>query len=81
MTENDYIAEYIKEKRPEIIETPSYLIWRIGKTVSNMVGDIIDTFRKIDWSKVDLIEIEKEEQDNDIQGDETKDGIDTETDI
>lgn len=65
MTENDYIAEYVKEKRPEIIETPSYLIWRIGKTVSNMVNDIIDTFRKIDWSEVDLSEIEEEQDGED----------------
>lgn len=61
MTENDYIAEYVKEKRPEIIETPSFLIWKIGKTVSNMVNDIIDTFRNIDWSEVDLSEIEEEQ--------------------
>lgn len=81
MTENDYIAEYIKEKRPEIIETPSFYMWRLGKSLSNIVNVVIDSFSKIDWSKVDLSEIEKEEQDNDIQGDETEDGIDTETDI
>lgn len=65
MTENDYIAEYVKEKRPEIIETPSYLIWRIGKTVSNLADDIIDAFRKIDWSEVDLSEIEEEKNGED----------------
>lgn len=42
-----------------------------------MINRVIESFGKIDWSKVDLSEIEKEEQDNDVQGDETKDGIDT----
>lgn len=74
MTENDYIAEYIKEKRPEIISSLDFVFWKIGKSVEVAISGIASGLKNVFIS-------EKEEQDNDIQGDETKDGIDTETDI
>lgn len=40
MSENDYIAEYVKEKRPEIIGTIDFAVWKIGKVVSNTVETI-----------------------------------------
>jgi hypothetical protein len=70
MTENDYIAEYIKEKRPEIISSLDFIFWKIGKSVEVAINDITSGLKNIFIS-------EKEEQDNDIQGDETEDGIDT----
>ena len=33
MTENDYIAEYIKEERPEIISGLDFAAWRLTKTM------------------------------------------------
>ena len=70
MTENDYIAEYIKEKRPEIISSLDFIFWKIGKSVEVAVSGIASGLKNIFIS-------EKEEQDNDIQGNETEDGIDT----
>jgi hypothetical protein len=70
MTENDYIAEYIKEKRPEIISSLDFIFWKIGKSVEVAINDIASGLKNIFIS-------EKEEQDNDVQGDETEDGIDT----
>lgn len=70
MTENDYIAEYIKEKRPEIISSLDFIFWKIGKSVEVAINDIASGLKNIFIS-------EKEEQDNDIQGNETEDGIDT----
>jgi hypothetical protein len=69
MTENDYIAEYIKEKRPEIISSLDFIFWKIGKSVEVAINDIASGLKNIFIS-------EKEEQDNDIQGNETEDGID-----
>lgn len=40
MTENDYIAEYVKEKRPEIIHTLDFHFWKFGRVIKN-VGDAI----------------------------------------
>ena len=72
MTENDYIAEYIKEKRPEIISSLDFIFWKIAKSVEVAISGI-----KIDLKNVFISE--KEEQDNDIQGDEAEDGINTKT--
>lgn len=43
MSENDYIAEYIKEKKPEIIGTIDFVVWKIGKLVSNTVKVVTET--------------------------------------
>jgi hypothetical protein len=69
MTENDYIAEYIKEKRPEIISSLDFIFWKFSKSVEDAVSGLASGLNNIFIS-------EKEEQDNDIQGNETEDGID-----
>ena len=76
MTENDYIAEYIKEKRPEIIDTLDFHLWKLVKTLTNVMNNVTNAIMginlgEVDLSEIDLSETEKEEQDNDIQGDET----------
>lgn len=35
MKENDYIAEYVRERRPEIITSVDYLTWRFVKAFNN----------------------------------------------
>lgn len=72
MTENDYIAEYIKEKRPEIISSLDFMFWKIGKSVEVAVNGIASGLKNVFIS-------EKEEQDNDIQGDEAEYGINAKT--
>ena len=37
MSENDYIAEYVKEKRPEIIQTSDFIFWKIGRILNNFM--------------------------------------------
>ena len=39
MSENDYIAEYVKEKRPEIIQTTDFLFWKIGRVLGNFLNE------------------------------------------
>lgn len=68
MTENDYIAEYVKERCPEVIHTIDYSIWRLSKAASVAVQTIVDNIKAIDWSKVPidgLTEWEKQEGNED----------------
>lgn len=43
MTENDYIAEYVKEKRPEILGF-DFAIWKTSKIVKNFVDNFSKAF-------------------------------------
>lgn len=53
MTENDYIAEYIKEKRPELIKSFDYLIWKMGKILENFAEDVTDALCTVFTSEED----------------------------
>ena len=41
MSENDYIAEYVKEKHPGLLGA-DYAIWRLGR----MIGEFGNTLRE-----------------------------------
>ena len=71
MTDNDYIAEYVKEKCPQILGL-NFAIWKVTIKMAEISKDICDVFRGIDWSKVDMskinlneVEIDEEECNND----------------
>lgn len=51
MTQNDYIAEYIKERHPSLLGT-DFAIWKLGRVCAEASKNIIDTFRLIDWSEI-----------------------------
>lgn len=51
MTQNDYIAEYIKEKHPSLLGT-DFAIWKLSRTFAEYSKQIIDTFKLIDWSEI-----------------------------
>jgi hypothetical protein len=63
-TENDYIAEYVKERCPEVIQTIDYSLWRVSKAASEAVQTIVDNIKAIDWSKVPIDEKEKQGNDS-----------------
>ena len=46
MTENDYIAEYVRERRPEIITSIDYLTWRFSKALDNVLLGFSDAIDK-----------------------------------
>ncbi len=60
MTENDYIAEYVKERCPELLNTMDYNLWKLGKAVSGAVQTLVEGFKAIDWSKVPIDDLVKE---------------------
>ena len=51
MTENDYIAEYVKERRPEILTSFDYIIFRITKTIAEVVNIFTSGFSEV-WSNL-----------------------------
>lgn len=65
MSENDYIAEYIKEKRPEIISSFDFFMWKMAKIIAGTVKSVVDAFSGIDLSSVDLSALQQAEEDED----------------
>ena len=50
MSENDYIAEYIREKYPSLLGA-DFVIWKIGKIGADFVVQFADAIKNIDWPK------------------------------
>ena len=46
MSQNDYIAEYVREKNPELISSFDFIYWKIGKMSNDIVREIADRFEK-----------------------------------
>ena len=63
MTENDYIAEYIKEKDPTLLGL-DFVRWKIGRIAFNAGRKIAEAFNDVDWSKLDLPEDESDEEES-----------------
>lgn len=61
MTENDYIAEYIKEKYPTLLGL-DFAMWKVGKIAVNAGRKIVEVFNNVDWSKLDLSDDESEDK-------------------
>lgn len=60
MTENDYIAEYVKERCPELLNTMDYSLWKLGKAVIVAFQTMVDNIKASDWSKVLIDDLVKE---------------------
>lgn len=65
MSENDYIAEYIKERRPELIRSFDFVFWKMSRITQDAVKKIIDAFSGIDLSSVDLSALQQAAEDED----------------
>lgn len=63
MSENDYIAEYIKERRPELIRSFDFVFWKMSRITADAVKKIIDAFSGIDLSSVDLSALQQAAED------------------
>ena len=57
MTENDYIAEYVKERHPGILGL-DYAMWRFGRTAIKIGQSLEKAIHSVDWSKIDLQDAE-----------------------
>lgn len=61
MTENDYIAEYIKERRPELLTCWDYIGWLMCRKLKDALRSISEVFSR---------ENQQEEETEDAQIDE-----------
>lgn len=65
MSENDYVAEYVREKHPSLLGA-DYALWKIGKIGADFVVQFIGAIKNIDWPQaLQAAESKDEEQDED----------------
>jgi len=64
MTENDYIAEYIKEKYPTLLGF-DFVFWKVGKMSINAGRGMVEAFRDVNWSRLNSLDDKSEVQDAD----------------
>lgn len=70
MSENDYIAEYVKEKRPEIIRTVDFMAWKMCRIVKNVANDIATAVKNFAASGGDVQELLTEDETEGSEEDE-----------
>ena len=47
MNENDLIAEYIKERYPEILQTMDFTVFKFRKTISKVITDCFEPIKNL----------------------------------
>ena len=47
-TENDYIAEYVKEKRPELLGI-GFWIWKMGRILKETLDGVAESMKGLHW--------------------------------
>lgn len=62
MTENDYIAEYVKENRPEIIETMDFFFWKLGRSLAEVITVVGDAIRGLSPEQIEEFDRINEER-------------------
>jgi demethoxyubiquinone hydroxylase (CLK1/Coq7/Cat5 family) len=70
MSENDYIAEYIKERRPEIINCIPFFAWKMGRMVRNMGEAIAHAMTGVTENDINKLLKECEEEVDDTSKEE-----------
>lgn len=61
MTENDYIAEYVKERCPELLDTIDFNLWKFRKASYEAMDELCDRLSNISkaWGKLSGAESEE----------------------
>ena len=67
-SENDYIAEYVREKHPSILGA-DYAFWKIGKIGADFIAQFVDVIKNIDWPQA-LQAIENKDEEEEFQENE-----------
>ena len=75
MTENDYIAEYIKENHPSLLGI-SFTFWKIGRVIRNALREAVKILARIDTDE--LKEIMEDAENKDDEDTEEESGTDDE---
>ena len=68
-TSEEYLAEYVREKRPEIEGSLDYFFWKLGRQLGDVVHGVIDTLNSMTVDErmelLNITEGEVEENDDD----------------
>lgn len=51
MTENDYIAEYVKERHKDLLGF-EYVMWRANRLAKELAQRLVSIFENVDLSKI-----------------------------
>lgn len=64
-TENDYIAEYVKQKHPEILQSLDFLCWKAGHVLCDALKEATDAivamFKGLSLEDIKELKEEQEE--------------------
>lgn len=68
MTENDYIAEYVKENYPNILGV-NFAFWKMGRIMNKVAKEIVEVFKNIDTKDLEKLKKKMDEEKlKDLQG-------------
>ena len=69
-TNNDYLAEYVREKRPEIEESLAFIIWKATALLRESLSDLAESMKKVadQGSKLFVDDSCSEEYDEECDG-------------
>ncbi len=62
MTENDYIAEYVRERHPRILGF-DYAVWRLGKAISEFGISMREAISRMSAEELQRM-VEQEDEEN-----------------
>jgi len=62
MGENDYIAEYIKEKHPKLLGL-DFIMWKAGRIMVEAFKPVVEFLRTLDWKEVNKNECDRADED------------------
>ena len=52
MNENDIIAEYVKERYPELLTAIEFTFYKLGCALKNVVSSVVETAKRIDLGEL-----------------------------
>lgn len=55
MNENDLIAEYVKERYPEILQTMDFAVFKLSACCRRIANEIIESLKNIDFVELQLM--------------------------
>lgn len=55
MNENDLIAEYIKERYPEVLQTIDFAVFKLAACCRKFANDAIESLKNVDFIELQLM--------------------------
>lgn len=55
MSENDIIAEYIRDKYPEMLGTADFALYKMALALRGVASSIVEAFQKLDLKELQKV--------------------------